>query len=177
MYLDRACIGWIINAESFQSMGLSSAQKDHIASAFFWAYALAQMPAGWLSDRYGARVLMTIYIATWSLCTAATSCSIGFMTLMIARLGTGLAEAGAYPASSSILTKWAHVEWRGLGSSIVSMGGRLGGCSASTRVSIPTATAPKSPCWPKGVATSSPCAIRPSASPGPQRCAAGTSGS
>jgi len=130
MYLDRACIGWIINAESFQSMGLDSTQKDHIASAFFWAYALAQMPAGWLSDRYGARVLMTIYIASWSLCTAATSCSIGFMTLMIARLGTGLAEAGAYPASSSILTKWAHVEWRGLGSSIVSMGGRIGGALA-----------------------------------------------
>jgi len=36
MYLDRACIGWIINAESFQSMGLSSTQKDHVASAFFW---------------------------------------------------------------------------------------------------------------------------------------------
>ena len=25
MYLDRACIGWIINAESFQSMGLEAA--------------------------------------------------------------------------------------------------------------------------------------------------------
>jgi MFS family permease len=73
---------------------------------------------------------MTIYIILWSCFTIATSFSQGFITLAIARIGCGLTEAGAYPASSSILTKWAHINWRGLGSSIISTGGRIGGALA-----------------------------------------------
>lgn len=156
MYLDRICLGSIVTSDSFkQAVQLSpvevgnwvrvlffflpSSWQDHLAAlppvdfikgAFFWAYALAQVPAGWLSDRFGARVLITIYIASWSLFTAATSLSWGFTTLMIARLGCGLAEAGYYPASSGLLTRWAHMEARGMASSIISWGGRVGGAAA-----------------------------------------------
>lgn len=131
MYLDRICFAWIVDSDSFKNeVHLTAAQLTWIKSAFFWAYALAQVPAGWLSDRYGARVLMTIYITLWSIFTMATSLSHGFITLAIARIGCGLTEAGAYPASSSILTRWAHVNWRGLGSSIISTGGRIGGAAA-----------------------------------------------
>ena len=128
MYLDRICLSWIIGSDSFkQEIHLTPGELSWIKGAFFWAYALAQVPAGWLSDRYGARVLMTVYIALWSLCTAATSLSAGFATLAIARIGCGLTEAGAYPASSSILTRWSHINWRGMGSSLISTGGRIGG--------------------------------------------------
>ena len=131
MYLDRICFAWIIDSDSFKGdVHLSKEQVALIKGAFFWAYALAQVPAGWLSDRYGARALMVVYIVLWSMFTAATSLSQGFMTLAIARIGCGLAEAGAYPASSSILTKWSHVNWRGLGSSVISTGGRIGGAAA-----------------------------------------------
>lgn len=131
MYLDRICLAWIIDSDSFKSqIHLSKEQVAWIKGAFFWAYALAQVPAGWLSDRFGTRVLMSSYIVLWSLFTAATSLSQGFLTLAIARIGCGLAEAGAYPASSSLLTRWAHVNWRGLGSSIISTGGRIGGAAA-----------------------------------------------
>lgn len=131
MYLDRICLSWIVGSDSFKhEIHLTPSQLDWIKGAFFWAYALAQVPAGWLSDRFGARVLMTVYIALWSMFTMATSLSHGFATLAIARIGCGLAEAGAYPASSSILTRWSHVNWRGVGSSIISTGGRLGGALA-----------------------------------------------
>ncbi|MDB6118761.1 MAG: sauU 1 [Verrucomicrobiaceae bacterium] len=131
MYLDRICVSWIVGSDSFKSeIHLTPSQLDWIKGAFFWAYALAQVPAGWLSDRFGARVLMTIYITLWSLFTIATSLSTGFVTLAVARIGCGLAEAGAYPASSSILTRWSHIQWRGLGSSIISTGGRVGGALA-----------------------------------------------
>ena len=131
MYLDRVCLAWIVGSESFkESLHVTSDEMDWVKGAFFWAYALAQVPAGWLSDRFGGRVLMTVYIASWSVFTLATSFSVGFVTLFIARLGCGLAEAGAYPASSSFMTKWAQVESRGLASSIISMGGRIGGALA-----------------------------------------------
>ena len=131
MYLDRACLGWIIHSDSFKkSLPLSDGQMSLVTRSFFWAYALAQMPAGWLSDRFGARWLMAIYIALWSLFTVGTGFATGFTMLLLMRLGCGLAEAGAYPASSSILTKWAHFDWRGLSSSVVTLGGRIGGAIA-----------------------------------------------
>ena len=131
MYLDRICLAQIISSDSFQkNIVLEPWQIDWVKGAFFWAYALAQVPAGWLSDRFGTRMLITIYIATWSLFTFATGFSTGFLTLMIARLGCGLAEAGYYPASSGLLTRWAHIEWRGLASSMITLGGRVGGALA-----------------------------------------------
>jgi len=131
MYLDRVCLAWIVGSTSFkENLHVTETEMEWVKGAFFWAYALAQVPAGWLSDRFGGRILMTIYIATWSLFTLATSFSLGFTTLFLARLGCGLAEAGAYPTSSSFMTKWAHVESRGLASSIISMGGRIGGALA-----------------------------------------------
>jgi MFS family permease len=131
MYLDRICLAQIISSDSFQkNIHLDQNQIDWIKGAFFWAYALFQVPAGWLSDRFGARMLITIYIAAWSLFTAATSFSTGFVTLFIARLLCGLAEAGYYPASSSLMTRWAHIGSRGLASSFISWGGRIGGALA-----------------------------------------------
>jgi len=131
MYLDRICLAQIISSDSFQGeIELSQNQIDLIKGAFFWAYALFQVPAGWLSDRFGARALITLYIAAWSLFTAATGFAWGFWTLFFARLFCGLAEAGYYPASSSLLTRWAHVDSRGLASSFISWGGRIGGALA-----------------------------------------------
>lgn len=131
MYLDRICLANIIGSDSFQkSIRLENWQMDWVKGAFFWAYALAQVPAGWLSDRFGARMLICIYIATWSIFTALTSFSVGFVTLILARLGCGLAEAGYYPASSGLMTRWAHIESRGFASSIISWGGRVGGALA-----------------------------------------------
>jgi MFS family permease len=132
MYLDRACLGSIISSDSFKRMlSLEKWQKEWVVAAFFWAYALAQMPAGWLSDRYGARALMSIYIALWSLFTLGTGFANGFLMLLLMRLGCGLAEAGAFPTSSGILMKWAHIDWRALGSGIVTLGGRTGGAIAA----------------------------------------------
>lgn len=131
MYLDRICLAQIVSSDSFHKhIQLEGWQIDWVKGAFFWAYALAQVPAGWLSDRFGTRALITIYIATWSLFTALTSFSFGFTTLLLARLGCGLAEAGYYPASSGLLTRWAHIEARGFASSLISWGGRVGGALA-----------------------------------------------
>ncbi len=131
MYLDRICLAEIIKSDSFaRSIDLTQGQKDLIKGSFFWAYALAQVPAGWLSDRYGARFLITLYIAAWSLFTLGTGFCTGFISLMLVRFGCGLAEAGYYPASSGLMTRWAHIENRGFASSAITWGGRVGGAVA-----------------------------------------------
>jgi MFS family permease len=127
MYLDRACLAWMLDSDSFKrDLHLTPEQNNHIKSAFFWAYALAQVPAGWLAERFGKRTLMTILILLWSAFTALSGFANGIWMLLLARIGCGLAEAGAYPISGSLLSRWAHLNWRGFASGIVSLGGRLG---------------------------------------------------
>jgi MFS family permease len=131
MYLDRICLTTIVGSESFRNhLSLTQDQLGWVKSAFFWAYALFMVPAGWLSDRYGTRILVTLYIALWSIFTVATSFSEGFVALILMRIGCGIAEAGYYPASSSLITRWAHIDWRGTASSVVSLGGRVGNAVA-----------------------------------------------
>ncbi|QDV12425.1 putative sulfoacetate transporter SauU [Rosistilla oblonga] len=128
LYLDRICIAEIAKLQEFrQALQLSDEQVGMVMSAFFFSYALAQVPAGWLSDRFGARRMMPIYIAVWSICTLLTGFANGFVMLLVVRLLFGLSQAGCYPAAGSLVKRWIELPRRGTASSIVSFGGRLGG--------------------------------------------------
>jgi len=135
LYLDRFCIGI---AEPFirQDLGLTKQQMGIFMSAFFWPYALAQIPSGWLADRFGARKMMTIYILAWSFFTAMMGLATGFIMLVAMRAAYGLGQAGAYPTSSSIVSRWIPPLGRGGASSFISLGGRIGGAIAPVLTAI-----------------------------------------
>jgi MFS family permease len=131
LYLDRNCIAEIVKLDEFKSsLQLSEWQTGAIMSAFFLTYALGQVPAGWLSDRFGARRMLPLYIFIWSICTVLTGLANGFLILIVARLLFGIAQAGCYPTAGSIIKRWVPSPSRGTASSIVSFGGRLGGVIA-----------------------------------------------
>ncbi len=131
LYLDRICIAEIAKLDEFKSnLNLSDQQTGWILSAFFFSYALGQVPAGWLSDRFGARKMLPLYICVWSLCTMLTGLATGFAMLIVARLLFGIAQAGCYPTAGSLIKRWTPLPRRGTVSSIVSFGGRLGGATA-----------------------------------------------
>lgn len=129
LYLDRFCISF---AEVYikQDLGLTDVQVGWMLSSFFWAYALGQVPAGWLTDRFGARLMLTVYMLSWSIFTAATGFTGGIVGLLMVRLGFGLAQAGAYPTSGALLSRWIPLAARGTASSLVALGGRLGAALA-----------------------------------------------
>ena len=131
LYLDRICIAEIAKLEEFRTeLGISPSQVGTIIGAFFFAYAFAQVPAGWLSDRFGARRMMPIYIVLWSLCTILTGFASGFIMLLAARLIFGFAQAGCFPTAGSIIKRWTPLPVRGRTNSIVAFGGRIGGAMA-----------------------------------------------
>jgi len=131
LYLDRICIAEIAKLDDFKTaLSLTETQTGAILSAFFFTYALGQVPAGWLSDRFGARSMLPLYITVWSICTIATGLANGFVMLIGARLLFGIAQAGCYPTASSLIRRWVPLPRRGTASSIVSFGGRLGGALA-----------------------------------------------
>ena len=127
LYLDRVCMGAVVQSQSFQSeMNLSKQDVGDILACFFFAYALGQTPAGYLADRFGPRRMLVIYILAWSLCTALTGFVGGLIGLIVVRSACGLAEAGAYPASGLLISKWFPFQHRARANSIVAFGGRIG---------------------------------------------------
>jgi sugar phosphate permease len=129
LYLDRFCVSL---AEPYikQDLGLNTIQVGLFFSAFFWTYALFQVPSGWLSDRYGARAMLALYILAWSLFTGMMGLSTGFLMLLVMRAAYGAGQAGAYPTSAAVISKWVPFSARGTASSLVALGGRFGGALA-----------------------------------------------
>ncbi|MDA1162515.1 MAG: MFS transporter [Planctomycetota bacterium] len=129
LYLDRFCVSFAVDYIR-QDLGMTQGQAKWFLSAFFWSYALAQVPAGWLSDRFGARIMLVIYILTWSFFTGLIGAAPTFVMLIGARLGLGLGQAGAYPTAASIVGRWMPIGARGSASATVATGGRIGGAVA-----------------------------------------------
>ncbi len=127
LYLDRICMGAVVQSTSFQQeLGLGKDRVGDVLASFFFAYALGQLPAGWLADRFGPRRMLVTYILLWSMFTGLTGFVGGLIGLIIVRSACGLSEAGAYPASALLITRWFPFTQRARANSIVSLGGRMG---------------------------------------------------
>ena len=128
-YTDRANLA--VAAPSIQhALGLGDTTMGFVLGSFFWTYALMQMPAGWLVDRYGARLMFPIAVCWWSLFTAATALANSAASLIGFRLLLGAGEAGGYPASARVVSRWFPSEERGFASSIFDSGSRVGNLAA-----------------------------------------------
>ena len=84
-----------------------------IFSAFVWAYALFQVPGGWLSDRFGARGVLTGVVAYWSIMTAATAAAFSGTSFIVVRFLFGVGEAGAFPGATRAMQLWYPRRERG----------------------------------------------------------------
>jgi sugar phosphate permease len=129
LYLHRFCFGFAAGYIQ-DDLGLSTGQVGVLFSVFLFAYGAGQVPAGWFGDRWGARAALALYVFTWSLFTGLMGAAAGFVAVVLLRAGCGLAQAGAYPVSASLLSRWVPFPARGLASAVVSVGGRLGGAVA-----------------------------------------------
>jgi MFS family permease len=125
LYLHRFCIS-IAQTYIQEDLDLSTDQVGWMLSAFFLTYAFGQVPSGWLTDRFGSRIMLTTYILLWSLFTGLTGAASAFAAVLLLRFGFGFAQAGAYPTAASIVSKWVPFEGRGIASGVISMGGRVG---------------------------------------------------
>lgn len=129
LYLDRFCVS-ILSDYMRQDLGVTQEDISRMFTAFFLSYALAQVPSGWLSDRFGARGMLAFYILAWSAFTALTGAVTGLALLLVMRFACGFSQAGAYPTAASVVGRWVPITARGSASAIVANGGRIGGALA-----------------------------------------------
>ncbi|HTN75283.1 MAG TPA: MFS transporter [Pirellulaceae bacterium] len=126
LYLDRFALN-VMQPVVMKELDIDMSQMGWVTGAFFWAYALAQVPAGTLGDRWGARATLALFVAAWSLAFAAQALAISLVMLIVFRALQGVAQAGAYAVTAGFLKHWSPASTRGFANSSVSMGGRAGG--------------------------------------------------
>lgn len=128
-YIDRTVLS--VAAPHIQSeFHLSPVELGVVMSAFFWSYALLQVPAGMLADRYGQKKVLGFAVLWWSLATAVTGMARGFWSLVTLRVALGAGEAGAYPSNAGIASKWFPSKERATVAAIFDSGSKLGGAIA-----------------------------------------------
>ncbi len=84
------------------------------------------IPLARIADRGERRLLLVISIAVWSVMTAACGVATSFLFLLLTRIGVGLGEAGATPASQSILADLFSFNERMPAMSVYALGAALG---------------------------------------------------
>ena len=110
MYIDRVCVSTVSpNIAAELGVEQNSKAMNNTLGAFFFTYALFQIPVGALADRYGPRLILTVAIAGWSVCTMLTRWIDGLGSLMVIRLLLGAFESGAYPAAAGLVQRLGSV--------------------------------------------------------------------
>ena len=89
-----------------EDLGLTHPQIGFAASIFFFAYALAQVSAGWLADRIGSRKVMGIAIVVFTLVTFLTGLVRNYTQFVLLRLGLGLGEGHHFSPASRTIADW-----------------------------------------------------------------------
>src|SRR5271157_645769 len=88
-YVDRATLA-VANPLIRQDLGLSVADMGLLLSAFLWAYAFSQLPAGALVDRVGPRLMLAASLTVWSVAQMIAGFVTGFGQFFAARLLLGV---------------------------------------------------------------------------------------
>ncbi|MDR3100955.1 MAG: MFS transporter [Paraburkholderia sp.] len=134
-YLDRATLS-IASPLIRHDLGLSVAEMGLLLSAFLWAYAFAQLPAGALIDRFGARVMLAVSLGTWSVAQAFGGVVSGFGQFFAARMVLGVGEAPQFPTCAKVVRDWFTGKERGTATGIWNSSSTLGTAIAAPLLTI-----------------------------------------
>jgi ACS family D-galactonate transporter-like MFS transporter len=124
-YIDRSNLS-IAAPLIKDELRISASQLGILLSAFFWTYALMQIPSGWLVDRFDVKWVFAAGFFVWSAATAVTGILHGFAALLIVRVILGLGESVAFPSYSKILGGHCTEQRRGFANSMIMAGLSLG---------------------------------------------------
>ena len=124
-YLDRSSISLALPLLS-KDLGLGPESKGLLLSAFFWTYALMQIPIGWAADRVNLRWLYFAAFVLWSLGQGLTGFATSLGVLIMFRLLLGIGESIYLPGGTKIVSILFAPTERGLPCGLFDFGTRMG---------------------------------------------------
>jgi ACS family glucarate transporter-like MFS transporter len=125
-FVDRVNVS-IAGHSIAQAYHLTDVQLGWIFSAFFMGYGLFQIPAGWLADRLGPRLTLTMGAVWWAAFTALTAgfpagIAQGFLIIFSVRFLLGVGESVVFPSSNRWVANWIPTTERGLANGLIFAG-------------------------------------------------------
>jgi len=129
-YAQRNCIGSAATTIE-ANLRLTGPELDQAMGAFFLTYTLMQVPSAWLAQRWGARLVLPLYAAGWSLALAGCAFASGWAELCLGRLAMGVFQAGIFPGAALILAVWYPAARRGLATALLGSFMVLGGAGGT----------------------------------------------
>src|ERR1700687_1664649 len=124
-YLDRVSLA---NTAPLimKEYGFNKITMGIIFSAFIWAYALFQVPGGWLGDRFGPRRVLSVIMAYRTVIAVLTTRALGLGSFWGIRFALGVGEAGAFPTATRAMQMWVPRDERGFVQGVSHAASRLG---------------------------------------------------
>lgn len=134
-YIDRVAISFA--APSIRrELGLTAIQMGWAFAAFNWAYAMFEIPGGFLGDWIGPRKVLTRVVLWWSVFTAATGWAWNFPSLLLTRFSFGAGEAGCFPNVAKAFNTWLPARERVRAQGIMWLGARWAGAFTPPLVAL-----------------------------------------
>jgi len=134
-YLCRNAVG-VAESQIREDLGLTLSQSGWFLGAFFWTYAVFQVPSGWLVERVGTRLSLGVFTLVGSAAMLATGLAPSFWLLLAAQLAMGVAQAGLIPATVGSVGSWMPLSQRSLACGILAAGMQIGAVSAGALAGV-----------------------------------------
>src|SRR5258705_1718131 len=124
-YIDRNNVSTV--ASIFErDLHLSNTQIGLVYSAFAYPYLIFQIIGGWVSDRFGARIGLTVCGVIWASATLLTGTVSRLAAVVFLRVMLGFGEGATFPTATRSMSDWTQKEKRGFAQGITHASARLG---------------------------------------------------
>jgi MFS family permease len=130
-FIDRVIVG-IIQEPIKVEFGLTDFQLGLLGGpAFAILYTLLGIPIARLAERHDRMTILAICLALWSAMTAACGFAVNYATLLAARVGVSIGEAGCTPPANSVISDYFPADRRASALSIYALGIPIGSMIAA----------------------------------------------
>ena len=129
-YLCRNAVG-VAESTIRKDLDLTLQESGWFMGAFFWTYAVFQVPGGWIAHRWGTRAALTLFALGWGIAAMLLGLAPVFWLLMAGQLLMGTAQAGIFPASCNSISHWMPLARRSLSCGILATGMQVGAIFSS----------------------------------------------
>ncbi len=123
-YLDRATLS-IANTTIAEEFGFSTVTMGLLLSAFSWPYAIANLPAGYLVDRFGPKRMFAWAAALWSTFGALMATANSFGVMYALRVLLGISESPFFTAGLKVNQRWFNEKDRAMPIAVVNTGSQI----------------------------------------------------
>lgn len=124
-YMDRSSLS-IAAPHMIGELGITEQDIGVLGTVFSLTYAFFQLPAGWITDKIGARPTYIIALGFWSIATSLMAVGSRMWHFVAARFLLGVFESPVSPTGAKIAAEWFPPRERGAATGVFDSGSKWG---------------------------------------------------